>query len=194
MKTKKPLVVAFDLDGVLLDNPTRILRSLISKSKQAHLFPRQELEFYHPEKPVEQRFWQMLHWSSFRINPGFEELKALIFANKIKACIVSARFACLRHSSQRWLKKMEAEQVFSAIYFNDHDEQPHLFKARVAKKLQVDYFVEDNFDVASYLSKHLPVGEDKVLWLSNKLDFHHSFEHKFNNFRQIIEFLTAKVS
>lgn len=193
-KNNQPLIVAFDLDGVLLDNPTRILRSLISKTKKAHLFPRPELVFYHPEKPWEKCFWRMLHWSSFRINPGFDDLRELVKAGKIKAYIVSARFACLQQSSQRWLKKMAAEQLFEAIYFNVQDEQPHLFKLRLAKKLQVDYFAEDNFDVANHLAKNLPQGEEKMLWLSNKLDSKRHFKHKFNNFRQIINFLAEKVS
>jgi len=82
--------------------------------------------------------------------------------------------------------------LFKEIYLNDQDEQPHLFKTRIAKELKVDYFVEDNFDVAHYLSKNLSTGIDKVLWLSNKLDYHRAFKFKFKSFRQVMVFLATK--
>jgi hypothetical protein len=190
--SQKKIKVAFDMDGVLLYNPTRIFRSLIAKGKKVHVLSREELEFYHPAKPSEELFWLMAHWSSFRLNPGFKELLKLVKNNQIEAYVVSARFACLQKNSQRWLKKMQAANIFKAVYLNDQDEQPHLFKERIAKKLAVDYFVEDNFDVASHLSQSLKSGEDRVLWLSNKLDYHRAFKHKFKSFRQVMAFLSAK--
>jgi len=192
MSQTKKLKVAFDMDGVLLYNPTRIFRSLIAKGKQAHVLPRQQLEFYHPSNHLEEIFWLSTHWSSFKLNRGFNVLLNMIKANQIEAYVVSARFACLRKNSQRWLKKMQAEQLFKAVYLNDQDEQPHLFKTRMAQQLKVDYFVEDNFDVAHYLSQNLADGEEKVLWLSNKLDYHQAFKHKFKSFRQVMAFLAAK--
>lgn len=183
--------IGFDLDGVLLQNPSRILRHLISKGKQAHLLPRKELEFYHPGSTWERWLWLLVHKTSWRLAPGFAELEQLATHPQLEFYVVSARFACLQSDTKRWLPLLNRRHTFRALYFNDHDEQPHLFKQKMTSKLQLDYFVEDNWDVVSYLAAARP--QMQVWWLSNLLDRYIAYPHKFFDFRAVVQALRGLV-
>lgn len=183
--TQKIIRIGFDLDGVILDNPSRILRSLISRSKKAHLFPRKELEFYHPNSSLEQLLWSLVHKSSYKLADGFVNLEKLALAHKnLEIYVVSARFACLKDDTIKWKKIINRHNIFKEIYFNDCDEQPHFFKKKMLKKLALDYFVEDNWDVASYLANNQQ--KTQIWWLSNFLDRIIDYPHKFFSFKTIV--------
>jgi len=182
--TQQKIKIGFDMDGVLLENPSRVFRSLISRSKKAHLFPRKELEFYHPQSALAKWLWLLLHKSSFRLAPGFKELEKLYASKQLELFVVSARFACLKSDTKNWVKRLNQNKIFSALYFNDQDEQPHFFKLRMIKQLELDYFIEDNWDVASYLANEQ--NQTEVWWLSNLLDRSISYPHKFFSFQAVV--------
>ncbi|HPS40792.1 MAG TPA: hypothetical protein PLQ50_02175 [Candidatus Woesebacteria bacterium] len=183
MQNKK-IRIGFDLDGVILTNHIRVLRSLISRSKKAHLFPRQELEFYHPNSSVEDFLWLLVHKSSFKLANGFHELEQLALDQKIDIYVVSARFACLKNDTAQWRKIIDRRHVFKGMYFNDQDEQPHFFKKQMIEKLKLDYFVEDNWDVASYLANNQK--QVQIWWLSNFFDRTINYPYKFFSFKDVV--------
>ena len=184
VKPNLPLRIGFDLDGVILSNPIRIFRSFVSTGKRMGLLPRRDLEFYVPKSKLEEKLWFYLHKSSWRLADGFQVLQRLVAEGKIEAYIVSARFACLAGDSENWVKKINSLDTFKQIYFNNNNEQPHLFKSKMIKQLKLDYFVEDNLDVASYLTTDQKKVE--IWWLSNLVDARIDFAHKFNSFSRIM--------
>ena len=185
---KEKIKVAFDMDGVLLYNPSRIFRTLISKSKKANLFPRKELEFYHPQNKFEKWFWLFLHKSSFKIANGFKKLEKMVKAGDLEIYIVSGRFSCLQNDSKKWLKKLNKKNMFKGIYFNDCDQDPHVFKEKMLKELQVDYFVEDNWDVVNYLHHKLELKNQKpeIWWVTNLFDQTIEYPHKYLSFKSVL--------
>lgn len=191
---KKVIRIGFDLDGVILYNPSRVFRSLISRSKKVHLFPRKELDFYHPDSDFERQLWNLVHKSSFKLAGGFSELEKLVLDHKdqIEIYVVSARFACLKDNSKKWEKILNRKKIFKKIYFNCSDEQPHYFKTRMIKELGLDYFVEDNWDVAYYLHQNQKQAE--VWWLSNFLDRLIDYPYKFFSFRQVVDKIARLVT
>ncbi len=189
--TEQKIKIGFDMDGVILYNPSRIFRSLISRSKKAHLFPRKELEFYHPTSNLEKFLWLMVHKSSFKLADGFGDLEKLALTGDLELYVVSARFACLQSDTKKWQKIINRKNIFKEIYFNDHDEQPHMFKKRMIEKLQLDYFVEDNWDVASYLAKNQK--KVQVWWLSNFFDQAINYPHKLFFFKDVVSKIKSLV-
>lgn len=182
---KKQLRVGFDLDGVLLYNPIRITRPIISFFKKL-FFKKNRLKFYVPKKAWEKSFWKIFHKSSIFIAPGLNEIKILIKANKIQAYIITARYSFLKDDLKSWLKNMGVEKSFSGIYFNEKDEQPHLFKEKLIKKLNLDIFVEDNLDIVSYLKPKFDGKKIKIFWIYNIFDKNYYFANKFPNLRSAI--------
>lgn len=171
------LRVGFDLDGVILYNPARIIRPLISMVKRL-LLHKKGLKFYYPHSSFEKWMWKQFHRSSIFIAPGMDELKKLVRDGKIEAYIVTARYSFLGKDFIKWVNRNNLNTVFVKVYLNDKDEQPHLFKERMVKKLRLDAFVEDNWDIVDYLSsrKHLNC---RILWIYNLFDRKLKYKYKF---------------
>lgn len=185
---QKPLKVGFDMDGVLLYNPARIVRPLISLVKRKmNLIDRDELEFFVPKPGLQQTMWDFVHKSSCFIAPGFNEIMKLRDEGLIEPYLITARFAHLEKDFNRWMKKMNADTVFVEHIMNYQDEQPHLFKEKMIKKLKLDCFIEDNLDIVGHLDK--VCSETKIYWITNILDKGYEYPSKFLSLKSSIECL-----
>ncbi len=181
---KKQLRVGFDLDGVLLYNPLRITRPIVSIAKKL-FFKKNGLHFYFPQTNWEKQLWQLFHKSSIFVAPGLDEIKTMVKENKIKAYIITARYSFLKNDLDQWLKKMKVNRYFSGVYYNQKDEQSHIFKERTIKKLSLDIFVEDNWDIVNYLkNKKL---KSKTYWIYNIFDRNYSYLDKFPNLKSTVK-------
>lgn len=195
---KKTLKVGFDLDGVLLYNPARIVRPIIALMKKKKLiFHRDQLEFYVPEPGLGQFFWELLHKSSVWLAPGFEQIEKLKQEGLIEPYLITGRFGHLQDDYFKWKKKMNADQIFVKSFMNDRNEQPHLFKERLIKELKLDYFIEDNWDIVQYLDQRFSTSlkqksSVKIIWLSNILDFRIDYHAKANSLKQAISIINFK--
>ncbi len=189
-KTKGVLRVGFDLDGVILYNPARIARPIIAFIKK-FLLKKGGLRFYCPQSPVEKLIWRLLHWSSFIVAPGFSELKTLAQSGEIEVYIITARFDFLKDDFHWWMNRLKTNRSFKGCFYNDSNEQPHCFKERMIKKLELDIFVEDNWDIVNYLNSHGKIkgANRKILWVYNVFDRNITYGYKFPHLRQVIEFV-----
>jgi len=192
---QKPLKVGFDMDGVLLYNPARIVRPLISTFKKNKIgFKREELEFYVPRPGFQQFFWEMLHKSSCFLAPGFDQIKKLKAEKLIEPYMITGRFGHLKKDYLKWKKKMKADELFVECFMNSDDEQPHLFKERLIKDLGLEVFVEDNWDIVRYLDdscrqKGGEICNAQVIWVSNILDYRIKYHSKVSNLKSAIEII-----
>jgi len=123
----RPLRVGFDLDGVILYNPTRIFRSPITLIKKI-FFKKRQLKFFIPQTSLGKFFFRLFHYSSLFAADGLKDVKKLIQENNIKAYLISARFDFLKNDFDEWVKKIDSEGDFSGYFYNKDNEQPHVFK------------------------------------------------------------------
>jgi hypothetical protein len=56
------------------------------------------------------------------------------------------------------------------------------------KKLKLDLYVEDNFDIVQYLKEKTSA---RVLWIYNIFDSTTPFPHKFPHLKDAIQFITT---
>ncbi|MCR4264404.1 MAG: hypothetical protein NUV98_06840 [Candidatus Roizmanbacteria bacterium] len=172
--TRKVLRIGFDFDGVIAYNPLRVLRRPAMGMKQ-FFFPSSELTFPIPRQKTFRFLWELAHETSFFPSYGFAELKRLLRGKKIEAYILTGRFSFLEDNLRRWLVKWNADNMFTGIYVNKEFEQPHHFKEQMLKKLKLDYYVEDNLDIVTYLltSKQIKANRKnttEIHWIYNFLD------------------------
>lgn len=183
MKKQSVPRVGFDLDGVLLYNPSRILRPLVTGFKHL-MVKKRRLHFYYPKSPPEKFMWYLFHKSSLFISPGMADIERLVKQKKIEAYIVTARYSFLGHELEGWIKKKKLDHIFSGIYYNKHDNQPHLFKEKMINELGISLYVEDNYDIVEYLSKKKAA---KVLWVYNLFDRGIPYPYKYPSLSQAVE-------
>lgn len=182
MPLRKPLRVGFDLDGVLLYNPIRIFRPIITWIKH-DILGRKQTKFFVPKKRWQQLIFIWLHKTSLWVAPGLNEIKALSDAGLIEPYLITARFSFLQEDLEFWLKRINADTLFKGIQYNKNDEQPFIFKARQIQELKLDVFVEDNWDIVTKLNAMVGKNNPKFVcwWVSNILDWRIEYPQKVDS-------------
>lgn len=197
-KSKKPLRVGFDFDGVIMYNPARTIRPIVSFFKRKKLLiRRKELDFFIPRTRFQKSFFWILHQSSLFPSIGVKEIEELVKAGEIEAYIITARYSFLKGDFERWLKRIGADKIFKGYYSNELDEQPHLFKERKIRELKLDVFIEDNWDIVNYLQRKFwqKSTDQKVVicWIYNIFDRKIIFSRKYPQLQDAIKFLKQDV-
>lgn len=187
---KKKLRVGFDLDGVILYNPVRIFRPFASffKFLKPYLFHEKIESFYFPHSRLEKFVWRQLHKTSFRIADGYTDISRMAKKGAIDAYLITSRYDFLKPDFDYWVKKLGGKTVFKGCFYNKKNLQPNVFKRQMIKKLNLDYFVEDNWGIIQKLNGSLK--KIKVLWLSNFFDRNILYRFKFFNLKEIAEYFS----
>lgn len=189
--SKKPLRVGFDLDGVLLYNPARIVRPLIVFAKK-FIVHQKKTKFFIPHTAFEQWIWKILHYSSLFIAPGLNEIKTLVDEGKIEAFIITGRYGFLKDDFEKWMNKVNKNAVFKKAYLNTRNEQPHVFKKRTIRSLNLDIFIEDNWDIVKQLN--VGIKKPKVLWIYNIFDRKLQYGLKFPTLKKALDYIESLVA
>ena len=180
-----PIRIGLDFDGVVAYNPLRIVRGPITYIKR-RVLKKKKTEFYIPTSWLMKFIFWLPHQWSFLPGFGIKTLKKLVKEGKVEACIVSGRYGYLDAQIPIWLKRRGLDTVFTAVYANEKNEQPHLFKERMLHQLKLDCFIEDNFDIVSYLQKRTAT---KVYWIYNILDKGQAYPFKFSSIQAVLQTL-----
>ncbi len=174
--------IGFDLDGVILYNPIRIIRPIVAFAKK--IFVRKADVFtYYPKTKFERFLWMLAHKTSFFVSPGFKKIIALSKDKNIEIYLITSRFSFLKNDLENWLRKINSHMIFKQCFYNEKDERAHFYKERLIKQLDLDFFVEDNLDIVNHLNKST---KTKVLWIYNVLDRKINYPFKFPNLNHAV--------
>ncbi len=159
--------VGFDFDGVLFYNAARNLRAYIYFIKR-YLLGIKKTRFFIPKtrNPWVQKFITGLHKSSYRPNRGFTQFLLLLNNPNYEVYIITARLSFMQQDIHELLKKYDLKGLKQIIQ-NQRDGQPHLYKEQIIKKLRLQYFFDDNWDIVKHLSKKTSA---KIIWVDNLVD------------------------
>ncbi len=188
---KKKIRVGFDLDGVILYNPIRVLRPIASFLKffKPLLFHEKADAFYFPNSSLEKLFWRLLHKTSYKLNDGVDEIKRLSEKGVIEPYIITARYSFLKNDFDYWVNKINNKPFFRYYHYNKDDMQPNAFKEKMIRELKLDIFIEDNWGVIQKLNGSL--SKTKVFWISNVLDRNIQYQYKFFSLREAVAYLAT---
>lgn len=189
----KTLKIGFDLDGVILYNPLRIFRGIAKKflkPLKSSLLHQEKSNFYLPKSNLEKYIWNLIHKSSFMVNHGYDDLKRLSKNKKTRLYLITGRYGFLKKDYLSWLKKLNVNKVFTKCYLNEENLQPNQFKENMIKKLKLDVYVEDNYDIIEKLNHHTNA---KILWLSNAADKNIPYSLKFFSLKEVYQYLRTLV-
>lgn len=186
--THSPLRVGFDLDGVLLYNPLRIARPLITAYKR-FTAPKKEKVFHIPHGVIEKTIWKLAHAFSLFTPSGFERIEPLVKSGVIEAYLVTARYDFLKPELDSFVASHHGERFFTKIIMNGKNEQPHTYKERVIRELGLDLYIEDNWNIVEHLAaRQLPT---QIWWMYNLADRSIPYPHKFAHFSEVMKSIEA---
>ena len=158
--------IGFDFDKVFVDYPPFIPDLVIDYLYKNH---KKSKEKYRYPGPVEQQLRIASHHPLLRrpIKRNVEVLKIISKNKNNQIFLVSSRFSFLSKRTEQWLKHYGMKKFFKELYFNYENRQPHEFKYQKIKNLKLDYYIDDDLDLLTYLaSKKLA---SKLFWLNSKL-------------------------
>lgn len=183
----KKIAVGLDFDGVVAYNPFRIVRPIAAFVK-AKLFGVKKLKFFYPKFKWQQILWVIAHESSVFPSPGINLFKKMVEDKQIEAHLITARYSFLDNHLNRWLRRNKLQHLFKTINLNKDDEQPHLFKEKIIKKYNLDYFIEDNFDIVKHLNRRRQEGviKTEIFWIYNIFDRNIPYKNKFPFLRKAL--------
>lgn len=158
--------IGFDLDKIFISFPPLVPSEIIDflyKEKANH-----ELKYRIPSKQ-EQAFRIFSHHPFFRypISKNIKYVKKLSSSDKNKYYLVSSRFGFLKKRTDNFIKKNYLDKIFDNMYFNYSNYQPHEFKDKMVKKLNLDLFVDDDLQLLEYLADRNT--KTKFFWLNSKI-------------------------
>ncbi len=187
---RKKIVIGLDFDGVVAYNPFRILRAPVSYIKKRFLKVKR-LKFFVPKNPAQVLLWKLFHESSIFPAKGADLIRKLGNDPNYELHLITARYDFLLPSLLGWLKKNHLLQSFKSINSNVNNLQPHIYKEDMVKKLNLDYFVEDNLDIVFHLR---PRSGAQILWIYNIADklVHGTTESDFPYLQKALEKITSK--
>lgn len=156
--------IGFDLDKVFIDTPPFIPKTIIDK-----LYKKKDngtLVYRIPGKP-EQIVRRLSHLSFLRppMKKNLDFLRNLS-KDKNKLYLISSRFKFLEKPTNKVVHKHGFNKIFDEMHFNFLNEQPHVFKTRIIKKLNLDFYIDDDLSLLNYAAKHNP--KVRFFWLTDK--------------------------
>ena len=135
-----------------------------------------KLTFFVPKNWWQRFAWSIVHESSIFPAKGTKLLKEMARDPKYEFHLVTARFGFLKDNLYNWLDKNELRKVFKSININEGYAQPHEYKLQITRRLNLDYYVEDNLDIVVYLKDKV---KTKIFWIYNFMDKRHNYPDKF---------------
>lgn len=153
--------IGFDLDNVFINTPPIIPRIVIKKlyGEKANGILKYRIPSY-PEQIVRQFSHSPLLRQPIIQNIDF--LKTLV-NNRNQLYLISSRYGFLKKRTEQLISQHNFDKLFSHMYFNYHNEQPHVFKNRILHTLQLDRYVDDDLHLLKFVAVHNP--KTKFYWL-----------------------------
>jgi len=166
---KKVIKIGCDLDGVIIGKPP-----LMSKKLLERLFKGgcgKGLHYRFPKNKLEQRIRILSHFWLIRpaIKKNVIAIKKLVKNKNVRIYAVSSRYSFLKKRTEQWFAKRKLNNLFEKFYLNIDDEQPHIFKEKMIKKLKLDYFLDDDPAIVKYLKRK--VKKTEIVWVENNKCF-----------------------
>lgn len=165
------MIIGFDFDKVFINYPPVVPDVFINlfyrRGTMFFLGRKEKKLLYRFPGPIEQRIRILSHTPLLRspIKKNVEALEKIKGLKKHKTYLVSSRYSFLKKRTEDVLKKHRLPQHFDGIYFNYGNEQPHIFKESMLKKLKINIYVDDDLATLLYLARKNTT--TKLYWLCN---------------------------
>lgn len=163
--------IGFDLDKIFIDYPPVVPEGVINwlyrHGVTDLLYPQDsaKLSYRIPKTSVERSLRKLTHVRILR--PRIKENINFVRhfphnPHPHRLYLVSGRFGFLKKTTDKLLRLYHLRDAFTSVYLNTKNEQPHKFKERMIKKLNLDLFIDDDLDLLKYLKETCP--RTKLVW------------------------------
>ncbi len=154
--------IGFDLDGIFVDKPPVVPRSFLDwlyrgtqHNGPTYRFPKTRLE-----RAV--RHWSHIYYFRPAIKKNIDFVHHFSLHPHHQFYLVTSRYDFLEKATYKLLNRYQLITPFQSININKENDQPHLYKEKMIKKLKLDLLVDDDLKLLKYLSEKYP--KVTLLW------------------------------
>lgn len=153
--SRKTIKIGFDLDGVIIGKPPFIPKFALEMLVRDH--GNKKLSYRFPASKFERMVRVASHHPLLRppIKKNIRIIRELNKSKEYTLFVVSSRYSFLDKRTHEWFKFYKLRDFFEEIYINLEDEQPHVFKEKMIKKLKLKVFIDDDLPLLHHLGKKL---------------------------------------
>ena len=150
---QKRIRIGFDLDGVVIGKPFFVPDFVMEKLVRLKID--HQLAYRYPVSKGERHIRYLSHHPLLRppIRKNIKLIKELYKSNKYELFVVSSRYSFLDRRTKEWFGYYKLRKFFKEIYINEKDEQPHLYKERMIRKLKLKFFIDDDKPLLDFLKR-----------------------------------------
>lgn len=153
---KNKLKVGFDLDGVIVGKPFFVPKSVLEWLYRAHdgNHKKYRIPTWKPEILIR----KISHHWAFRLplRKNLTLVKNIAQKSNTTTYIISSRYNFLKNRTKEWFNIHKLNNgLFEGIHLNLQNAQPHIFKEKMIKKLNIDIFYDDSELTLEHLSKNI---------------------------------------
>lgn len=165
MKINKKIIIGIDLDGIFVGKPPIIPASVINNLYRNS--KKRNLAYNTPNSRFQKTIRRMSHAGILRpvISENIDWLVREAKNSRYAFFIITGRYSFLQTPTTNLLAKNGLRSLINTLKMNLNDEQPHLFKERIIKELDIRYMIDDDWFLLNYLSKKFP--RKTFFWYSN---------------------------
>jgi hypothetical protein len=131
--------IGIDFNGVLAAN------WLLSITKNTGL------NLFVPKTKIEKFGWNLIHLTSLFPAKGVGKLKEMVNTGNYEFFLISGMFDFMENWLEWFLNTWKLNGLFNSVYLNRENKLPHEFKAMKIRQLKLDYYIEDDVEIAKYL-------------------------------------------
>lgn len=156
--------IGFDLDRIFINYPPFIPGELIEKLYKEK--SNGTLRYRIPSK-FEQIIRKLSHFYLLRppMQENIDVVKTMLDNKKNSYYLISSRFGFLEKQTDVVIKRYGLNKLFSKLYFNIDNKQPHFFKNSIIKKLRIDVYIDDDLSLLHFLAQKNK--KTHFFWLNN---------------------------
>jgi len=154
-KEVEKIRIGFDLDGVIIGKPPFVPEFLMELLVRSH--NNINISYRYPTNQFERFIRWLSHHPVFRppINKNIKLIHQLYKSNSYELYVVSSRYSFLDKRTDQWFMFYKLNGLFKDIHINLKDEQPHVYKEKMIKKLKLNVFIDDDLLLLNYLKGRL---------------------------------------
>lgn len=188
MAKKKTVKVGVDLDGVVARHSLGGFWVWARRVKEKILKKMHSSTYYYPSTPFERQAWKVIDGMRKPFIDKDSLFNSLSKRNDIRFYLVTSRFKFLEKLTQDWLEKHGLDSHFYRVCINVNDLDPFIFKEKVVKDHNLDFFIDDDLDCINYLKKKNNV---KLYWVvPGHRDEDDNHDHRVRNCQDFTEALS----
>lgn len=158
--------IGFDLDKVFINHPPFVPSWLINRLYRGKI--NDSLSYRIPG--AFEQFVRKLSHLPFLRQPIQKNIQIIIAMKKNpnqKFFLISSRYSFLAHETKSLIERTGLKKIFTNMYFNFDNDQPHLFKDKIITKKHIDKYIDDDLPLLKYLAEKHP--KTIFFWLNDNI-------------------------